>query len=134
MKFCEVVSFRALKIEITIRVHSTGWEQCATKSKILTAMAPTTLSENEHREQVELEIWIVQKNMFLLMKIVREVKMSYLIIMPKNVFLFRIIPPISSSSLSHLHKPWKVKCQGVWVKAQRDSYISLIIRAIVLHF
>ena len=88
MKFCEVVSFRALKIEITIRVHSTGWEQCATKSKTLAAMAPTTLSENEHREQVELEIWIVQKNMFLLMKIIREVKMSYLIIMPKICFCF----------------------------------------------
>ena len=87
MKFCEVVPFRALKIEITIRVHSTGWEQCATKSKTLAAMAPTTLSENEHREQVELEIWIVQKNMFLLMKIVREVKMSYLIIMPKICFV-----------------------------------------------
>ena len=87
MKFCEVVSFRALKIEITIRVHSTGWEQCATKSKTLAAMAPTTLSENEHREQVELEIWIVQKNMFLLiLKIVREVKVSDLITMPKNVF------------------------------------------------
>ena len=87
MKFCEVVSFRALKIEITIRVHSTGWEQCATKSKTLAAMAPTTLSENEHREQVELEIWIIQKNMFLLIvKIVREVKVSDLITMPKNVF------------------------------------------------
>ena len=24
MKFCEVIPFRALKIEITIRVHSTG--------------------------------------------------------------------------------------------------------------
>ena len=91
MKFCEVVSFRALKIEITIRVHSTGREQCATKSKTLAAMAPTTLSENEHREQVELEIWIVQKNMFLLMKIVREVKMSDLVIMPKKCFLFRMI-------------------------------------------
>ena len=64
MKFCEVVSFRALKIEITIRVHSTGWEQCATKSKTLAAMAPTTLSENEHREQVELEIWIMLKNFY----------------------------------------------------------------------
>ena len=92
MKFCEVVSFRALKIEITIRVHSTGWEQCATKSKTLAAMAPTTLSENEHREQVELEIWIIQKNMFLLIvKIVREVKMSDLITMPKKCFLFRMI-------------------------------------------
>ena len=92
MKFCEVVSFRALKIEITIRVHSTGWEQCATKSKTLAAMAPTTLSENEHREQVELEIWIIQKNMFLLIvKIVREVKISDLMLMPKKCFLFRMI-------------------------------------------
>ena len=92
MKFCEVVPFWALKIEITIRVHSTGWEQCATKSKTLAAMAPTTLSENEHREQVELEIWIIQKNMFLLIvKIVREVKMSDLITMPKKCFLFRMI-------------------------------------------
>ena len=92
MKFCEVVSFRALKIEITIRVHSTGWEQCATKSKTLAAMAPTTLSENEHREQVELEIWIMLKNIFLLIvKIVREVKISDLMLMPKKCFLFRMI-------------------------------------------